>query len=150
LKAALVKYRHRQFGKALFIALSIGAVLCLIIPGILSKGVPIRLVLAAILAVCAFFFSSLTIEVTDQHLRWRFGPGLIRKQVLLADIDHAEVTQTKVKEGWGIHLTSRGWLYNVSGFQAVAIRLKTGKQILLGSDEPERLVMALGEAIDRF
>jgi hypothetical protein len=88
------------------------------------------------------------VEVTDEHLRWRLGPGLIRKQVLLADIDHAEVTRTKVIEGWGIHLTSRGWLYNVSGFQAVAIRLKTGKQFLLGSDEPEKLVMALREGIN--
>jgi hypothetical protein len=150
LEAALVKYRHCQFGKTLFIALAIGAVLCLIMAGVLSKGAPISLVLAAMLAVCALFFSSFTIEVTNQHLRWKFGSGLIRKQVLLADIAHAEVTQTKVKEGWGIHLTLRGWLYNVPGFQAVAIRLKTGKQFLLGSDEPEKLVMALGEEINRF
>jgi hypothetical protein len=144
----MVRYEHCQFAKTLLITLFIGVVLCLAVAGILPEGADITLGLAAILAVCALLFSSLTVEVTDQHLRWRFGPGLIRKQVLLADIDHAEVTRTKVIEGWGIHLTSRGWLYNVSGFQAVAIRLKTGKQFLLGSDEPEKLVMALREGIN--
>lgn len=144
----MVRYEHCQFAKTLLIALFIGVVLCLVTAGILPEGGDIALGLAAILAVCALLFSSLTVEVTDQHLRWRFGPGFIRKKVLLSDIGHAEVTRTKVIEGWGIHRTSRGWLYNVSGFQAVAIRLKTGKRFLLGSDEPEALVMALHERIN--
>jgi hypothetical protein len=150
LEAALVKYRHRQFARTLVITLGIGVVICLITAAFLSEGGHVTPVVAAILGVSAILFSSLTVEVTDQHLRWKFGPGLIRKQVLLADIDRVEVTRTKVKEGWGIHLTSRGWLYNVSGFQAVAIRLKTGKQFLLGSDEPEKLVKVLGEEVNRF
>ena len=49
--------------------------------------------------------------------------------------------------GWGIHLTPRGGLYNVSGFRAVAVRLKGGKRFLLGTDEPERVCEAISLAL---
>jgi hypothetical protein len=100
-----------------------------------------------ILAVCGFVFSSLTIQITDRALRWQFGPGLIRKEVPLHDIEKAEVIETTFLQGWGIHYTTRGWLYNVSGFGAVAVRLKSRKQFLLGTDEPKQLLAALRHAI---
>jgi hypothetical protein len=43
----------------------------------------------------------------------------------------------------GIHLSRFGWLYNVSGFDAVAIILKSGKRFALGTDEPDALLQAL-------
>lgn len=141
---AIVKYQHRQFGTTLVVTLGIGVVICLILANRLA-GAYISFGIGLILVICAVLFSSLSIEITDRHLRWKFGPGLIRKQELLADMVEAKVTKTRFLEGWGIHLTSRGWLYNVSGFHAVAITMKTGKQFLLGSDEPERLVAVLRE-----
>ncbi len=53
------------------------------------------------------------------------------------------MTETTFLQGWGIHYTSRGWLYNVSGFRAVAVKLKSGKQFLLGTDEPAQLRAAI-------
>ncbi len=46
--------------------------------------------------------------------------------------------------GWGIHLTAYGWLYNVSGLNAVAITLRNGRKFALGTDDPNGLVKALG------
>ena len=65
----------------------------------------------------------------------------------LADIQQAEITTTKFIHGWGIHLTPQGWLYNVSGFKAVAFKLKNGKQFVLGTDEPEKLHEAIKNVI---
>ena len=96
-----------------------------------------------ILVVCAILFASLTIRITETELCWHFGPGLIRKKVALAVIQQAEITTTKFIHGWGIHLTPNGWLYNVSGFKAVAFKLKNGKQFVLGTDEPEKLHEAI-------
>jgi metal-sulfur cluster biosynthetic enzyme len=31
--------------------------------------------------------------------------------------------RTNVAEGWGIHISRFGWLYNVSGFSAVAVKM---------------------------
>ena len=102
-----------------------------------------------VFVVCAYMFSSLTIHITDRALHWCLGPGMFRKALALEDIKTVEVTRTRLLDGWGVHKTSRGWLYNVSGFDAVLITLHGGKGILLGTDEPERLRSALVRAIGR-
>jgi hypothetical protein len=139
----MMRYSHRQSARV---------VLWIIVPCILiGFGVACSVPdarwpmagLVAVLAVSAWQFSSLTVEVSDTDLRWRFGPGWIRKGVALSDIERVEAVETRVIEGWGIHLTSRGWLYNVSGFGAVSVRMKNGKQFVLGSDEPAKLLAAI-------
>ena len=46
----------------------------------------------------------------------------------------------------GSHLTPYGWLYNVSGWDAVAITLRNGRKFSLGTDDPQGLT----EAIQRY
>ncbi|MBN2428226.1 MAG: hypothetical protein JXK94_07820 [Deltaproteobacteria bacterium] len=141
-------YYHQQFGKTLVSILGGGAIFCLLMMVMLSSQASITLLLvSALLLVGAILFSSLTIAVDGTHLRWSFGPGLIHNQVPLDTIVDVAVTTTSLLEGWGIHLTRRGWHYSVSGNQAVVIRLKTGKRFLLGSDEPEKLASILQEHI---
>ncbi len=145
-----VLYRHKQKGLVIVAALGPGAALCLLFAIILNAPhtrLPLLLV-AAVLVACAVLFSSLTIELSDRSLSWRFGPGLLRKQVATAEILNAAVTETRFIHGWGVHLTRNGWLYNVSGFGAVQVTLRSGKTFLLGSDEPEQLCYALKGATD--
>jgi hypothetical protein len=104
---------------------------------------------APILVVCAWLFASLTIEINDRELRWHFGPGLIRKQVSLSEIVAVESVKTNFLAGWGIHWTRFGWLYNVSGFDAVVITLRSGKRFALGTDDPQMLVNRLTEVVQR-
>jgi hypothetical protein len=49
--------------------------------------------------------------------------------------------------GWGIHVTPCGWLYNVSGFDAVAITLRDGRKFALGTDDPQELTAGIRDAI---
>jgi len=98
---------------------------------------------------CTWLFHSLTIAIGERELCWRFGPGLIHKRVALAEITAAEPVQTTFLQGWGIHLTRQGWLYNVSGREAVAITLRSGRRFLLGTNEPQLLATRLGEVIQR-
>jgi len=132
-------YQHTQRGKFILVAMLIAML------GILAGGLAFRPILMAvpILILCGWLFHSLTIEVAGGELRWRFGPGLIRKQVALDMIVSVEQVRTNVIEGWGIHLSRFGWLYNVSGFDAVAIKMKNGQHFALGTDEPEALVARL-------
>jgi hypothetical protein len=144
-----VLYRHKQMGVATVAALGTGAVLCLLF-GLAfdaSHAHPTPLVLAAILGICAILFSSLTIELSEGWLSWHFGPGLLHKQVATAELRNVIVTKTGLLHGWGVHFTRNGWLYNVSGFDAVQITLKSGKTFLLGTDEPEQLRFAIQRAI---
>jgi hypothetical protein len=43
----------------------------------------------------------------------------------------------------GIHHTPYGWLYNVSGFDVVAITLRDGRKFAVGTDDPHGLITAI-------
>ena len=135
-------YQHTQRGKFILLAMLVATV------GVVVGGLAFRPILftVPIFVLCAWLFHSLTIEVTGGELRWRFGPGLLRKRVALDMIVSAEPVRTNVIEGWGIHLSRFGWLYNVSGFDAVAIKMKNGQHFALGTDEPEQLLARLKAA----
>lgn len=139
-------YRHTQPG-TLILAVTLGmALVFAILAAWLLKPLWGGLL---ILLVVAWLFRSLTIEITERELCWRFGPGLIRKRVPLTDIAAAAPVRTNFLEGWGIHLSRYGWLYNVSGFDAVAVTLGNGKRFCLGTDEPQVLAARLAEVIQR-
>jgi len=110
---------------------------------------PASLLALAVLLSCLLTFTALTIEVNKDLLIWYFNFGLIYKQVQIADIANVTPVRNPYIYGWGIHRISSGWLYNVSGLQAVEIRLKTGKIFRLGTNEPEVLVKALSNAINQ-
>ena len=138
-------YRHTQFGSAIVFAC--GAIrFALLIAAFLSHPARSPWVGGVILLVGAIFFSTLTITIEDGMLRASFGPGLIRKKVRLADIASVNPIPVRWWYGWGIHLTPHGWLYNVSGWEAVEITLRDGRRFCLGTDEPEHLSKAIQEA----
>jgi hypothetical protein len=100
----------------------------------------------AFLVVVLFLFHSLTVTVTDEVVRAAFGPGLLGKTVRVDEIVDATDVRNRWWYGWGIRLTPHGWLYNVSGFDAVEIRLATGTRVRIGTDEPVALARAVRAA----
>jgi len=134
-------YRHTQSGYLLVWAI-IGPAVGLAAAGY-STQKALFLLIAALLGAVGLLFSSLTIEVTASELVWFFGPGLWRKRVQRREIASATPARNKWWWGWGVHLTPRGWLYNVDGLEAVEIALTDGGTFRLGSDEPAALAEAL-------
>ena len=138
-------YKHTQTGRVILVSMGIcaliGVGICLA-----TRNPPIAWVVVVILALSAVLFGTLTVQVDETKLKWSFGPGLVRKSVDIANIAQAEPVRNSWMYGWGIHLTRHGWLYNVSGWDAVQIRMKNGKQFRLGTDEPEALVAAINDA----
>lgn len=142
-------YSHTQRSAAARLILALAAVIPigLLVSGALAAapvGARLTVVAAsAIMLLSGFAFSSLTISIRDGQLSWWFGPGIVKKTIPLSTIVSAEPTRTSVLNGWGIHLTTRGWLYNVAGRDAVLITQEDGKQVLLGTDEPDALARAI-------
>ena len=138
-------YKHTQTGYVILFSMAIG---CLIIGTVMLSAESnfILVLVFFIVLIAALLFSSLTIEIKDNALLWRFGIGLIRKRVSVAEIEHVEPVRNSWLYGWGIRITPYGWLYNVSGLDAVQIRLKSGKTFRLGTDEPQRLYQAIMDA----
>jgi len=100
-------------------------------------------IVSIVLLVCLVLFYRLRITIEDETLWASFGPGIIRKRVRLAEIVGCEPIRIRWWYGWWIHLTPCGWLYNVSGFDAVAIMLRDGRKFALGTDDPGGLVVAI-------
>jgi hypothetical protein len=91
------------------------------------------LIVSIILLVALLLFYKLRITIEDQTLCAVFGIGIIRKSMPLAEIVACEPIRIRWWYGWGIHLTPSGWLYNVSGFDVVAITLCDGRNFALGN-----------------
>lgn len=141
---AMQTYTHRQrAGRWLAIPASVAIALAL--TSLFSSlkaiawGIPF-------LFFMMWLLGSLTVTVTQGELQWRFGPGWIRFRVPLSEIRHARVVCTTWSDGWGIHGTEFGTLYNVSGFGAVAVELRSGRRFALGTDEADQLLGALQKA----
>jgi hypothetical protein len=144
-----VEYRHTQPGY--LTAGTLGTALFFTAKQMLKGGPAALAVLPAValLGGAAVFFSSLTVEIRDGVLRSYFGPGLPAKSVKVHDIESAEVVENPWYAGWGIRMMPRGTLYNVSGFQAVEVRMTNGSRFRLGTDEPETLREAILRAVEQ-
>ena len=135
-------YRHTQPGTLILLTcLLIGAV------GVaLSSRTgqwPPAIAVFALMIVIAVLFSSLTVEVGDGELRWHFGPGLWNYRLSLDEISDVAVVRNHWWNGWGIRMAPGFRLYNVSGFDAVEVRLKSSEVRRIGTDDPQGLADAL-------
>ncbi|MCX6733654.1 MAG: hypothetical protein NTX63_02475 [Candidatus Peregrinibacteria bacterium] len=101
-------------------------------------------VMVLILLILASFYS-LQVRIDEKYIRIKFGYGIFQKKFSLNDIVSAKTVKNRWYYGWGIRgwLWSKMWIYNVSGFDAVEIKLKNGKTYRIGTDEPKKLEQAI-------
>ena len=108
----------------------------------------ITAIMALILFILASFIT-LSVAVDENYLRIKFGYGIFRKKLSTSDIASVAQVKNHWYYGWGIRLWfwPRMWIFNVSGFDAVEIRMKNGKIYRIGTDEPEKLETAIKRVI---
>ena len=141
------RYHHTQIGTLILVILIIG--ICLTIFISLNKGWnPLAIIVISILFICIALFYSLTVEIDDRILKIRFGIGLIQKKIDLTEIKDAKTVRNHWYYGWGIRLTPHGWLFNVSGLDAVEITLVSGKTYRIGTNKPKELTEAIKRNIN--
>ena len=142
-------YERTQMGYVITSLLAI--VLFILLYYMVSSGFNFILIgVFLVIGVCLKIFSSLTVSIDDQTLKISFGSGIIEKEFYLKEIESSKIVKNRLYYGWGIHITPKGWLYNVSGFYSVQIKMKSGKRYLIGTDEPEKLKAVIEKSIDRF
>ncbi len=139
-------YEHTQVGYLIIVAMA--AVMVLI--GIVLAKAGINWIAIGVLitiAVALVLFSSLTVVIWEEELEVRFGPGLIHKRFKLNEIESCKVVYNPWYYGWGFRLTPHGWLFRVSGFYAVEIKLRAGKKYRIGTNVPQELEVAIRSAL---
>tara|TARA_R100001163_G_C5047076_1_gene184278 strand:+ start:614 stop:1258 length:645 start_codon:yes stop_codon:yes gene_type:complete len=134
-------YQHTQIGWTILLIL-------LLVYGMLDYFLLLPNPARIILTVIAVLFCTLTVRVSETEILWFFGPGLIRKHEKIHDIENCSRVSNKWWWGWGIRFHPIGqWLYNVSGFDAVEIKMKSGRRFRIGTDEPNYLEQAINSAL---
>lgn len=145
-------YKHTQNGSLMIWIMGLSILACFLtamaIPQYPMFGLIITGFTVAVLAVCLILFYSLTVEIAGESMVFWFGPGLIRKRIALTQVADCRIVRNKFIHGWGIHHYGEGWLYNVSGFEAVEVELRSGKQLRIGTDEPAQLQEAINRVIE--
>ena len=151
-------YRHTQIGYLMLVVLL--AVLVLFAwMQITARAEPpsyysgtnfaVTAVMALILLILASF-GTLTVSVDEERVALKFGYGIFRKKFAVNEIASAVQVKNPWYCGWGIRLWfwPKMWIFNVSGFDAVEIRMKSGKTYRIGTDEPEKLEAAIRRTIN--
>ncbi|MGA7433755.1 MAG: hypothetical protein WBQ24_04130 [Xanthobacteraceae bacterium] len=139
-------YEHTQPGTLMIVISVVAALVCAAFA--YSDTSVSRWIAGAIalgMIILAFLFSSLTVIVNDQDVRWYFGPGAWSYSTARSDIESAQAVRNSWTNGWGIRVGSGFRLYNVSGLNAVELKLKSGEIRRIGTDDPTRLAAALQE-----
>jgi hypothetical protein len=148
-----MKYRHVQIGWVSITALGIGALVMAGVFASLTRAnfpVAVFMIVALVFLLSWCVFGKLTTEVDAHEFRARFGLlGWPDRAVPLDEIAGVLPIRLSLFSGWGIRLTTRGILYNVSGRGAVIVGLNNGKQFLVGTDEPEKLADAINQSLRR-
>jgi hypothetical protein len=107
----------------------------------LLVSLALLLQLAATLAFC-----SSVIEITDSHIRIRYGAGWIKRRIPLADVVSVSIVTSVFAYGWGVRRAARGYTYRPSHSLAVEFHLKNGRSTRVGMDRPLELVNAILQA----
>jgi len=141
------QYYHVQMGWLLILTLDAAIVCVVVMAALFHQFSPVVRVILAILAFAEANFFFLAVTVSGEKLRLRFGVGLIRFAVDLAEVTSVRTVTNPWYAGWGIRYMGDGWLYNVSGLRAVEVGLKSDRKYRVGTDEPERLEAALKQRI---
>jgi hypothetical protein len=144
-------YSHTQFGWTIITVLVAALIIISAAGSRLGPGSPgwgALMAAEVLLALLVPVFGWLTVTVDREAVTAKFGIGIIRRKIRLMDIESAARVRNKWYYGWGIHRGPGGWIFNVSGLDAVQIVLKRGGKFRIGSDEPEELTRAIRERIE--
>jgi hypothetical protein len=138
----VMSYRHTQPGTLILIACLLAGAFGAALAWRAGQW-PASVALIVMMIGTAVLFSSLTVEVNDNELRWYFGPGLLTYRLPLNEIKDVAVVRNHWWNGFGIWMARGFRLYNVSGLDAVELRVGPDDVRRIGTDDPQGLSDAL-------
>lgn len=138
----LMAYDHVQRGifHRVLLVLGLGLVGWSLLAGDPAVGV-LLVAVGLVLVLAAASFAWLRVRDAGEHLLVQFGPlPLFRRRVRYDEIEGVETGRSTVIDGWGIHVVpGRGPIWNIHGFDVVRLRLRGGRRLRIGTDDPHGL-----------
>jgi hypothetical protein len=91
----------------------------------------------------SWLYSTMTIEVSNEGIKWFFRWKLSGGFIPMAEIREADVTYLGWQVGYGHRWTKRGTLYRAWGLDVVQIHRQKGKPVFLGASDAAAMVKAI-------
>ena len=131
-------YKHTQIGYTVL--------------GVMAVAISIAFAVKAFIIAFMLFgatllFSTLTVFVDAENASLWFGPGFLKKQISVIDIESCRAARHRYWF-WGIW----GWpgkmlFFRVGGPHFVEIKMRAGMRYCIGTDQPVELEKAIHEAM---
>jgi hypothetical protein len=136
------------------LALGGGAALVLILSLLLPTPRPILFINLGATALMIGLCGGMRVSVTPERLTVRIGllsiPVFRLRLQRIVEAAQQEFSPLADFGGWGIRVNRQMWAFFLRGRRGVRIRTDKGKQYLIGSDHPERLLAVLRAALPRL
>lgn len=137
-----MEYRHAQQAyMPVLMWAGFVIVLAIIVPT--DERAPWIGVFTAVITAVMLLFSRLTVTVTNDLITTAFGFGWPKHTEKVSGVVAVREVRNSWIHGWGIRKISGGWMYNVSGYDAVELDLASGKKFRIGTDEPTDLAATI-------
>jgi len=146
------KYRHTQYGTFMFLVfLLTGILIAVVALRILAEDrVPSAILMLGVYLFGLLMFYSLTVEISEEKLKFWFGIGIIQKTIALSEIQSTKEVKNPWYYFWGVKSVPGGWFYAIAPGTAVEIELRDGRLIQLGTNQPKILNQAIETARQRI
>jgi hypothetical protein len=141
-------YRHIQSSRwtwSISAAGLVGLIWVVVSPAATSGATVLATASFVLLIATGAVISRLTSTVDGHTVSAAFGWGWPRRTIALEEIVGVRKLRNSWWHGWGIRKVSRGWMYNIAGYDAVELELRGSRVFRIGTDEPDALL----DAIDR-
>ena len=89
----------------------------------------LTIIFTLIFIVVFLIFYKLSISIDGDYIRITYGIGIIQKNIKITDIASVKKVRNKWYYGWGIRFIGKGWLYNISGLDAIELSFKNKSSI---------------------
>ncbi len=88
-------------------------------------------------------FWCLEVKVNADEILLSYGFGFINKKIQRQQILQVEVVRNAWWYGLGIRLTPHGWMWSISGLDAIELTYQDGNKFRIGTNQPQGLYQAL-------
>lgn len=127
-----ILYSKTQYGKGIISLTLVFLIVVIVLFDELNSLDPIGEIASfstiLFLILVTLLFYKLKVEVNDSEILLTFGIGIIKKRIELNQIQSVEPVKNNFWYGWGIRLTPHGWLWNITGYEAVELTYQHDKR----------------------
>lgn len=124
-------------------------ILIMLIVGSQQNDASTIIPLSIISVLLLLLFYKLTIHVTEKHVKFAIGIGVISGKYDLNDIPNCK-SLSYIPFGWGIRFRPGIILFNVSGYKAIELKIKNkNRKVWIGTNCPEEFAGFINSKIHK-